>query len=266
MDENGSEPVAGPSRPRTIATGNGASSPSTIAIPSTGELQRIFRCVMTYSTDTYPPRCRIFRVPPPFVASRPRVALPTLHLTSSKAVHDLPPSARTTTFKAVLPVLVSLSGETGNAPRRAGSGGDGLGVASGSGDRVEAFVWGEEVVEAPALGFGGMFAIGILRCIESLSVISLSVVQIKILRAGWLRDGTWPTDPRTSRAIKPPDSPTSIRSFELSITALDSNEQILAEQNTTRQEQDDQVGRTEVTAWPWTNGVPAYGQANAGET
>jgi hypothetical protein len=31
--------------------------------------------------------------------------------------------------------------------------------------------------------------------------------QIKILRAGWLKEGIWPIDPLTSRAIKPPDSP-----------------------------------------------------------
>ncbi|KAL1411517.1 hypothetical protein Q8F55_002478 [Vanrija albida] len=31
---------------------------------------------------------------------------------------------------------------------------------------------------------------------------------IKVLRAGWLRDGTWPVDPKTSRAaVPPPDSP-----------------------------------------------------------
>ncbi|WOO80832.1 uncharacterized protein LOC62_03G004360 [Vanrija pseudolonga] len=31
---------------------------------------------------------------------------------------------------------------------------------------------------------------------------------IKVLRAGWLRDGTWPLDPKTSRAaVPPPDSP-----------------------------------------------------------
>ncbi|KAL7421640.1 hypothetical protein Q5752_003409 [Cryptotrichosporon argae] len=30
---------------------------------------------------------------------------------------------------------------------------------------------------------------------------------IKVLRASWIRDGTWPIDPQTSRALRPPDSP-----------------------------------------------------------
>ncbi|KAK1924284.1 hypothetical protein DB88DRAFT_275956 [Papiliotrema laurentii] len=38
---------------------------------------------------------------------------------------------------------------------------------------------------------------------------------IKVLRAGWIKDGTWPIDPRTNRAIKPPSDSPSPEPLEL---------------------------------------------------
>ncbi|RSH87297.1 hypothetical protein EHS25_003206 [Saitozyma podzolica] len=63
----------------------------------------------------------------------------------------------------------------------------------------------EETELAWRAGVGGV--LGHLNGGKRLSKPLRLGLVIKILRAGWLREGIWPIDPLTSRAIKPPDSP-----------------------------------------------------------
>ncbi|GFZ43869.1 hypothetical protein JCM24511_01589 [Saitozyma sp. JCM 24511] len=63
----------------------------------------------------------------------------------------------------------------------------------------------EETELAWRAGVGGV--LGHLKGGKRLSKPLRLGLVIKILRAGWLKEGIWPIDPLTSRAIKPPESP-----------------------------------------------------------